>query len=190
MADSGAVMGLIGAIGGALVGGAAGVYGPLLLKARERRQVEADRATERLALQEDRARELADEKLLTLSVARVRTRLWYDFLVQTVTRVSTGEPVDIQTFHTEGSRLAGEAMDICYGLARLRMAGADGGDPNGVLRALRNASEVVYTALRNEELTDAPTPAAVRDALDTAASARSWFRLTIDRLVEEQYRPN
>ncbi len=77
-------------------------------------------------------------------------------------------------------------MDICYGLARLRMA--PGGDPNGVLRALRNASEVIYTALKSNEFTNAPVSPAVRDALEAAASAQSWFRLTIDRLVEEQYR--
>ncbi|MFG2919750.1 hypothetical protein ACGF0D_43660 [Kitasatospora sp. NPDC048298] len=191
MVDSGALLGLIGAAGGALIGGAAGVFGPLLLKRRERRELEADRVAERLALENERKWQLADDKLRYLTITRVRTRLWFDFLVQTVSRASAGEQIDIQAFHAERNRLAEDATDICYELARLRMTDHSG-DPNGVLQALRNASEMIYRALMVSEGASASAPSVVEIAvaLDEVVTARSWFRLAIDQLVQEQYPPD
>ncbi|MBC3844635.1 hypothetical protein GXW82_44005 [Streptacidiphilus sp. 4-A2] len=187
MADSGALMGLIGAIGGALIGGAAGVYGPLLLRRREARELEAERAAERLASAVERAQEEASARIVSLSAARVTTRLWFDFLVQTVNRASAGEQIDILAFHAEQRRLAEEATGFCYDIARLRMADRWHGDPNDILRSLRNASDVIYHALMTGERTGAWAPSVTEIAvvLDEVATARSWFRLAVERLVQE-----
>lgn len=183
MTDSGAVIGLIGAVGGAVVGGAAGVYGPLLLKRQERRDLEADRTLESLIADRDMAAEVRVERLAILTVARVKTRLWYDFLSQTANRASAGEPLDTQAFTAEQDRLSEEAMGACYALSAIRVSA--GRDSHGVLKSLRHASEVIYEALRRGEFHGAPMPSSVVDALEAVASARSWFRLTADRLVEE-----
>lgn len=102
--------------------------------------------------------------------------------------------MDIQAFHAERNRLAEDAPDVCYELARLHMTDRSG-DPNGVLQALRNASEMIYRALTVSEGANASAPSVVEIAVvpDEVATARSWFRLAIDRrssiMCEGGYRP-
>ena len=80
-----AVIGLIGVVGGAVVGGAAAIYGPLLLRQKERRDARRQHEGDRVAM-------LDDQRLVALTVARVRTRNWYDFLLQTVSEALAGDP--------------------------------------------------------------------------------------------------
>ncbi|MBO0657112.1 hypothetical protein J1792_31625 [Streptomyces triculaminicus] len=165
--DSSALTGLIGALGGALIGAGAVVYGPLFLKRREHHQAAADGK-----------RQQADEAMKALIDARAKFRLWLDYLVSTVAQAAAGVPTDGDAFEARLEKLANDASRAGYHLeyfrSRVPRLVPDGAYFN-VTRSLHGASIVIRTALATDSFSGGSVPAEVMDELLEAEQRRIWF---------------
>uniref|UniRef100_UPI001C0CD12F hypothetical protein n=1 Tax=Streptomyces sp. JHA26 TaxID=1917143 RepID=UPI001C0CD12F len=160
--------------GGALVGGVAAVYGPLLLKRRERRHAEVDAK-----------RQQTDDATAALIEARAKTRLWLDYLVSTVAQAAAGAPVDRDAFTAKLERLGEDAVNSCYRLEFFK-------DIDGLTsyhlyysvgQSMRASTFAIETALASNAFAEGRVPNEVLDALMTAEQTRTWFRLVSAQLA-------
>ncbi|MFD9220013.1 hypothetical protein ACFWDI_08305 [Streptomyces sp. NPDC060064] len=106
MADTSALYGLLGALGGAGFTGLAAFYGPLRLHRRQAEQ-EASGAHEK-------RKEAEVARLLRM---RTTGRAWLDALERTVQDLQANRPPDVDRFDEIVSRIRGEATEAGYGLA-------------------------------------------------------------------------
>ncbi|MFG2440869.1 hypothetical protein [Streptomyces sp. NPDC048508] len=176
MADSSALIALIGALGGAATTAIAGVYGPALLKRKDRRQQELDGM-----------RQVTDAAIGALVDARLATRRWQDYLEQVAERASNGNGVTLQDFVRESERLGDEAMRTCFALSSHGIRRVTTRDQRWVLGSLRAASTAIHDALVSNAFVIGPWPDAVRTALDDAERGRVFFRALLDRMIEERF---
>ncbi|MFB7998836.1 hypothetical protein ACFC4G_39170 [Streptomyces sp. NPDC056002] len=170
MLDSGALMGLIGALSGAAIGAIGAVYGPLVLKKKERHWQE-------LARDDD----LYTARITSLTYGRLRTRQWFDYLNLTVTLSTVGEQVDVKEFAETCHKHRSESHDAIYDPVLLRVAARP---MRHSVVALQNASDMIAQAVWRSDFAGGQVPSEVTEALEAAATARSWFRTAIERVVE------
>ncbi|MFE4492445.1 hypothetical protein ACFRKD_08285 [Streptomyces niveus] len=176
MADSSALIGLIGALGGAVTTAIAGVYGPSLLKRKERGQQELDGR-----------RQVTDAAISALVDARLATRRWQDYLERVAARASAGNGVDLEDFTQESERLGDEAMRTCFTLSSHGIRRVTTQDHRWVLGSLRRASTVIHNALTSNAFVIGPWPDDVRAALDNAERNRVYFRALLNHVIEERF---
>ncbi|MFC9616638.1 hypothetical protein [Streptomyces sp. NPDC056938] len=108
-----ALYGLLGALGGALITGAAAYWGPLQMQRRAfaaererdetaRREAEAARREEQLraASAEQASQFQAQREAETTRIIKMRTttRAWSDFLARSIQDLGLGRPVDVERF--------------------------------------------------------------------------------------------
>ncbi|MGV9565030.1 hypothetical protein [Streptomyces sp. NPDC003480] len=106
MADSSAVYGAVGAIGGALIGAGAAVFGPLLVqRGSSRQQKEAE------------VRNRASEEIERIIQIRSTGRAWQDTLERTVQDLEAGRRVDVDRFDEAINALEREAASAAYAAA-------------------------------------------------------------------------
>ncbi|MFF3215747.1 hypothetical protein ACFYYB_34610 [Streptomyces sp. NPDC002886] len=169
MPDGSALMGLIGAASGAVVGATAAVYGPLVLKKKERHWQE-------LAREDD----LYTTRVTALTLGRLKTRRWFDYLNLTVALAVAGEHVDVKEFVATCHNHRSESFDSIYAPVLLHVAGRR---MHGSVDALQHASNVITRAVLGRDFDGGQVPTEVADVLETADIARTWFREAIERLV-------
>ncbi|MCF3105735.1 hypothetical protein IPZ58_29710 [Streptomyces roseoverticillatus] len=174
MADS-ALTGLVGALGGALIGGGAAILGPLLLKRKERHQAVADNKQEQ-----------ADDAMKALIDARMKTRLWLDYLVSTVAQAAAGVPIDRDAFEARAEKLGKDAVRACY---RLEYFDEEIVSVRSyhlyyqVIGAMRNSAVVIKMSLATGAIAEGHVPNEVMDVLTQAEQTRTWFRLASAHLT-------
>ncbi|MGW3725364.1 hypothetical protein [Streptomyces sp. NPDC000851] len=169
MADNGALIGLAGVLGGALIGGVAGVYGPLLLKRKERHHIEADVK-----------RQQSGDATMALIEARAKTRLWLDYLISTVAQATAGASVDRDAFAAKLERLGEDAVTSCYRLEFFReeIVGLTSYHLYySVAESMRASALAIEKALASNAFAGGRVPNEVLNALMKAERNRTWFRL-------------
>ncbi|MGW0771052.1 hypothetical protein [Streptomyces sp. NPDC002676] len=196
MADTSALYGLLGALGGAAVAGVAAVYGPLRLQ----RQQAGLKAAEEQARQ--REKEIA--RLLKM---RTMGRVWIDALERVIQDLQTRRPLDVDRFDQIMNQAVREAYEAGHDLAHADIwlesistpprgipslaatsVGTDGSTDvaaSQVLGRLRDATVAVRedvlrrcmgeeTSIRDETL----------EALELARAARAQLNATILEQIE------
>lgn len=169
MPDGSALMGLIGAASGAVVGATAAVYGPLVLKKKERQWQELAR--------ED---ELYTTQVTALTLGRLKTRRWFDYLNLTVAMAVAGEQVDIKEFVETCHDHRSESFDSIYAPVLQHVGGRS---MHYSVTALQRASDTIAVIAGSRGFDGGQVPTSVTEALEAADIARTWFRTTIERLV-------
>ncbi|MGP8296481.1 hypothetical protein ACTPOK_00590 [Streptomyces inhibens] len=96
----------MGAIGGALIGAAAAVFGPLLVQRGSSRQEK-----------ESETRRRAGEEVERIIQIRTTGRAWRDTLERAVQDLAAGRPVDIDRFDETITALEREAAAAAYAVA-------------------------------------------------------------------------
>ncbi|MET9451821.1 hypothetical protein [Streptomyces cinerochromogenes] len=181
MTDMGAVYGAVGAVGGALIGAGAAVWGPLLVqRGSSREQKEAE------------ARRRAGEEVERIVQIRSTGRAWQDTLERTVQDLEAGRPVDIDRFDETIGGLEREAAAAAYAAAVDGMwvgLGPAEGDysPGLVLELLAAGTGQVRAAilrLQSGDIGDDERREACAGPADAVASARSARAQLNARLAE------
>ncbi|MFE2424662.1 hypothetical protein [Streptomyces hokutonensis] len=98
MADGAAISSLISGIGGALIGGLAGVYGPGRIDKRRRRHESEMERIRRFHEDERRRGEIAAENLKTHAEASQRVQDWYRLVAWTIQDLEAGRAVDVTAY--------------------------------------------------------------------------------------------
>ncbi|WP_406278640.1 hypothetical protein OHT93_37600 [Streptomyces sp. NBC_00191] len=106
MTDTGALYGLLGAVGGATVASLAAVYGPLRLHRRQ--------AEQKASEEQGRQSEIETARLLKM---RTTGRAWIDALERFVQDLQAHRPVDIDRFDEIMVQVSREATEAGHALA-------------------------------------------------------------------------
>ncbi|MFC9627688.1 hypothetical protein ACFTXM_49835 [Streptomyces sp. NPDC056930] len=194
MADTGALYGLLGAVGGAAVASLATVYGPLRLHRRQAEQ----KASEEQARQS----EIEIARLLKM---RTTGRAWIDALERFVQDLQAHHPVDIDRFDEITVQVSREATEAGHMLAHsglwlesqdtlpdgIPLVPAPGGarpdDADGsafiarsqLLGRLREATWEVRAAVLQSPQWEGPVRSEVLEALERVRAARAQLNAAL-----------
>ncbi|MFE4306680.1 hypothetical protein ACFQ9H_28035 [Streptomyces sp. NPDC056517] len=205
-AMSEALYGLLGALGGALITGAAAFWGPLQTQRRafaaerERRSAEQERA----ATAEETAQAQARREAETTRIIRMRTttRAWSDFLARAIQDLGLGRPVDADWFDEQALAVRNEAQSALdhalhdglwiwqssYGWPPQLphpVPPAHSPEQIRVLGALGRATVLTREAVIRGERLDTMRVTALRNALDKADEARGALNAALFNRLEE-----
>ncbi len=196
MTDTGALYGLLGALGGAAIAGLAAIYGPTRLHRRQ--------AEQRTSEEQTRRKEAETARLLKM---RTTGRAWVDALERTVQDLEAHRPVDVDRFDETMDRVGAEATEAGHALAHSGLwlesqdtpphgipsvwVAPDGPEPGSVegstsaalsqlLRWLREATREVRTdVLRSPVQPGIPVRRQVLEALERVRAARAQLNAVL-----------
>ncbi|WP_433152573.1 hypothetical protein ACQPZ8_18045 [Actinomadura nitritigenes] len=131
MADAGALYGLVGGLGAAAVGGAATIFGPLLLHRRQARQQRALQAFQDQQEMIEEQRKTNAEFASHAHSARMASREWLETLRRIAYDLRARRRLDIEKTDAELLPLAKKATEHWYLLATA--SGIPRGSPPGLL---------------------------------------------------------
>ncbi|MFH9826546.1 hypothetical protein [Streptomyces bobili] len=109
-----AVYGLLGALGGAAVAGAAAYWGPLQLQNRARREAEAERALAQAEAAETQRLELLRAQVARVVLVRRSIAVWDDLLNRTFRAVRNERHADPEEFRQAADHARAEASRALY----------------------------------------------------------------------------
>ncbi|MDX3529407.1 hypothetical protein P1P75_24060 [Streptomyces sp. ID05-39B] len=111
---SDAVYGLLGALGGAAVAGAAAYWGPLQLQNRARREAQAERALAQAEAAETQRLELLRAQVARVVLVRRSIAVWDDLLNRTLRAIGTERRADPEEFRQAADHARAEASSALY----------------------------------------------------------------------------
>lgn len=190
MTDTGALYGLLGALGGAAVAGLAAVYGPLRLYRRQAEQ----------KAKEEKARQSETETARLLKM-RTTGRAWIDALERVVQDLQAHHSVEVDRFDEIMVQLSREATEAGHALAHngLWLESQDT-PPHGIplgggsafialsqlLGRLREATrEVRADVLRRPLQRESPVRSEVLEALEQVRAARAQLNAALLDQVDQ-----
>lgn len=181
-----AVYGLLGALSGALITGAAAYWGPLQVQRRAleaEREVRAQAERERFEAAASHRRTARLSRIITI---RTTAREWSDVLGSTLTQLLSGQPVELKEFDRQVTPVRNSAQSALdqalhdgiwiqqtshpvYGPAPSHLAGME---PALTLDALGHVTDLIRIALANGIASGDHRTEELKDAYDKAQEAR------------------